>query len=220
MIKIVGLCGSRIKNGNMEALLQEAINHAVNQTDVEAELITLADKQIKGCIHCNWCVSKQSEGKFCSQKDDMRQIYPKILEADGIIVASPAHYGRLSGITADMIDRLRVFAHGNMYKSKLKNKIGGAIAIAFYRGGGIETTLASLNMLFHSAQMIIATSGSYQLGAGAVSSRDGKGKFEKEIRHIVLEDEIGVTSVKHLVDRMVELARIFKAGQNALEDNK
>jgi multimeric flavodoxin WrbA len=98
----------------------------------------------------------------------------------------------------------------------MKNKIGGALAVAYFRGGGLETTLLSINLLFFSLQMIVATSGLYQLGAGAVTSREGKGRFEKEPRHIVLEDDYGVNSARLLVGRMVELARIVQAGQAAL----
>ncbi len=215
MIKIVGLCGSRVKDGNMEALLEEALSHGKQRHGVETELITLQDKEIKGCIHCNWCVKKQTEGKFCSQNDDMGPIFEKLLKADGIILASPAHFGRLSGLLANMTDRTRVFVHGNHYGRGLKNKIGGALAVGFFRGGGIETTLLSINSVFNTLQMIAANSEVYQLGAAAVTSREGR--FATEPRHIVLEDQFGVWSAKRLVDRMVELARIVKAGQEALE---
>ncbi|MBU1902862.1 MAG: hypothetical protein KJ573_04645, partial [Proteobacteria bacterium] len=65
------------------------------------------------------------------------------------------------------------------------------MAISFFRGGGIETTLSSINLFFLTQQMIVATGALYQLGAGAYSSLEGKGKFEKEPRHIVLEDDYG-----------------------------
>jgi multimeric flavodoxin WrbA len=146
-------------------------------------------------------------------------VYNAALDADGIIIASPAHFGRLSGMTANMIDRMRVFVHGNHYKARFRNKIGGAMAIAYFRGGGIETTLQSINVHFSAVQMIIATPDGhnrYQLGAGAFTTREGKGRFEKEIRHMVLEDDYGVASAEGLVDRMVDLARIVKAGQAAL----
>ena len=216
MIKIVGVCGSRVKNGNMEALLEEALLQAKQHDGVNAELIALHGKTIHGCNHCNWCVKHQSKDKFCVQEDDMASIYPKLLDADGIIMASPAHFGRLSGILANMIDRMRVFVHGKFYGQRLKNKIGGALAVGFYRGGGIETTLFSINGVFFGFQMIIATSGLYHLGAGAVTSRDGKGRFEKEPRYMVLEDDLGLSAARKLADRMVELARIVKAGEKAL----
>ncbi len=215
MIKIIGFSGSRVKDGNMEALLAHALSQAGNHSDVETELITLAGKKIGPCNHCNWCIGNQTEDRPCVQQDDMGDIYPKLLAADGIIVASPAHFGRLSGASADLIDRTRAFLHGNQYHFSLKNKVGGAMAMAFYRGGGVETTLSSINLFFHCHRMIMAN-GTYQLGAAAFSTREGKGRFEPEIRHIVLEDDLGVAAVRALVDRTIELARIIKAGRAAL----
>lgn len=217
MIKILGISGSRVKNGNMEALLEACLSRAGEHEGVETEIISLAGKEINGCNQCNWCVRNQSEEKFCVQEDDMVPVYPKILEADGIILASPAHLGRLSGMLANTADRLRAFVHGNMYRHALKDKIGGALAVAFFRGGGIETTLFSIDLVFLTLQMIVANSGAFQLGAGAFTSREGKGGFEKEPRHIVLEDEYGVDSTRRLADRVVELARIFKAGRETLQ---
>lgn len=147
----------------------------------------------------------------------MAEIYPKLLAADGILLASPSHFGRLSGLMADMIDRTRALVHGRTYKFPLKNKVGGAIAAAYFRGGGIETTLASLNLMFYVHQMVIATSGMVQLGAGIFTSREGKGGFEKEPRHQSLEDEYGMASAAMLVERMIELARILNAGKTVLD---
>ena len=217
MIKILGISGSRVKKGNTQALLGEALSHAQQSQAVETELIALAGKEINACNHCNWCIKKQTSEKCCVQEDDMVTIYPKLLAADGIILASPSHFGRLSGLMANMIDRTRAFVHGNIYKLPLKNKIGGAMAVAFFRGGGIETTLSSLNLMIFTHQMILASSGLYQLGSGAYSSPEGKGRFVKEPRHAVLQDEYGILSAKLLSDRMVELARIVKAGQHSLQ---
>ena len=216
VLKLLGISGSRIKDGNTTALLDESLNYARQQPAVETKIISLAAKSISACNHCNWCVRNQTEGKYCTLDDDMSAIYPALLAADGIILATPVHFGRLSGIMADLIDRTRAFVHGNTYKMPLRNKIGGAMALAFFRGGGIETTLSSLNLFFHVQHMIMASSGLYQLGAGAYTSPDGKGRFKKEPRHIVLEDTVGVMSAKRLVDRIVELAGIVRAGQEAL----
>lgn len=79
VIKLVGICGSRVKRGNMEALLDEAMTHARQHPDVEAEAIPLWDKETNGCNQCNWCIKNQSEDKPCVQDDDMKWIYPKLL---------------------------------------------------------------------------------------------------------------------------------------------
>jgi multimeric flavodoxin WrbA len=216
-VKFLGICGSPVKNGNVETLLRASLAHVEDREGVETEVIALADMQFEGCTHCNWCPKKQSEGKFCAQEDDMSAIYPKILAADGLLLATPVHFGRLSGSMANMIDRLRAFVHGNIYHGRLKNKVGGGLAVAFLRGGGVETALTTLNSMFLVFEMIIATSRLYQLGAAAFTSVDGTGKVNKGVRHMALEDPFGVASANLLAERMVELARIMKAGQRALE---
>ena len=69
MIKLVGICGSRVKQGNMEAFLDEAMNQARQYQDVEAESIALWGKEINGCNHCNWCIKNQSPDRPCVQDD-------------------------------------------------------------------------------------------------------------------------------------------------------
>lgn len=219
MIKIIGICGSRVKEGNVSALLEYGLSPIKKLKDVSSEVINLEGKKIGPCLHCNWCVNKQTPEKICAQEDDMAPIYPKLLEADAILIASPAHFGRLSGLTADWMDRTRAFVHGKFYKLPLKNKIGGAMAVAFIRGAGLETTLSSIDIFFLTHQMILANSRLYQLGAGAYSSREGKGRFEKDIRHMTLEDEVGVLSARMLVERVIDLARIVKAGTKALSSS-
>ena len=216
MLKLLGISGSRVKDGNTIALLEASLGYAREHHSVEVESVSLAGMNIAACNHCNWCIRNQTVDQYCTQDDDMSAIYPTLLKADGIILATPAHFGRLSGLMADFIDRTRAFVHANIYKLPLRNKIGGSMALAYFRGGGIETTLSSLNLFFYVQHMIVASSGLYQLGAGAFTSPDGKGQFAKEPRHIVLEDRVGVLSAKRLIDRIVELARIVSAGQEAL----
>ena len=99
-IKVLGVCGSPIQGGNTETFLEEVSKAAEGTGDVKTELISLAGREIRDCRHCNWCLTKQVEGKFCSQNDDMAEIYAKVLQADGLLLASPVYIGRLSGYLA------------------------------------------------------------------------------------------------------------------------
>jgi len=74
----------------------------------------------------------------------MEDIYPLVLEADALLLASPVYVARLSGYMASFLDRLRVFAHGNHYKGRLTDKVGGALGVGWFRHGGLETTLLIL----------------------------------------------------------------------------
>jgi hypothetical protein len=71
--------------------------------------------------------------------------------------------------------------------------------------------------MFFVFEMVIATSRMYQIGAGALTSTDGKGRTVKGVRHMALEDEFGVLSAQLLADRMVELATLINAGQEAIK---
>ena len=53
-------------------------------------------------------------------------------------------------------------------------------------------------------------------GGLVLSSLDGKGKTVKGVRHMALEDTLGLASSKEVVSRAVELARIVQAGKRAL----
>ena len=214
-IKILGVCGSPIEGGNTEVFLKEALKAAESASGVQIEFISLAGKEIRDCRHCNWCVTKQTEGKFCSQNDDMTEIFPRVLQADGLLLASPVYIGRLSGYLACFLDRLRVFAFGNLYRGKLHNKVGGALSVGWSRNFGIETTLISIVSAFMILGMIpvgphhgLGALG----GAGGLSSGDGTGKFDPEDKFGILRDEYGLKGARSLGQRIAEISKLLKAG--------
>ena len=216
-IKILGVCGSPIKQGNTAVFLKATLKAAEEMDGVTTETVFLSGKDISDCQHCNWCLTGQKPGQFCKQNDDMNGIYPLLVEADGLLLASPVYFARLSGRTACFIDRLRAFAYGNYYRGQLKGKVGGALAVGWTRHGGVETTLLSLNFAFSSLGMLIAHERGASLGAGGVSSLSGTGKFIPDDKLGVLKNEYGLRSARRLARRMVELIKIAKLGREALD---
>jgi len=213
-IKILGISGSPIKGGNTDALLREALKAAEASGEVQTELISLAGKDIRDCRHCNWCLRKQTEGKFCVQDDDMKEIFPEVIDADGLIIASPVYLGRISGYLACFLDRFRVFALGNLHHGGLHNKVGGALAVSWLRNAGIETTLIDILFAFMAVEMIPV--GPHHgvgalVGAGGLSSEDGIGKFDPEDKLGVLKDEFGLKGAHSLGQRIAEVAKLLKA---------
>jgi len=212
MIRILGIAGSPVKAGNTEALLKEALRVTASDPEVQTEVLNLSGLQIAGCQHCNWCIKNQTPEKFCVVSDGMDEIYPAVVRADVIILATPVHIGRMSGLMANTIDRMRVFVYGNIHRGKLKDKIGGALVVGFLRHGGIEATLSNLNTTFALFNMI-----SVGRGGLTLSSLDGKGKTTKGVRHMVMEDAFGLFTAKEVVQRAVEIAKIVQAGKKALK---
>ena len=212
MIKILGITGSPVRGGNTETLLKEALGVTASEPEVQTEVLNLSSLQITGCQHCNWCIKNQTTDKFCAISDGMDEVYPAVTQADVIILATPVHIGRMSGLMANMIDRLRVFVYGSIHRGRLKDKIGGALVVGFLRHGGLEMTLSSLHTTFALFNMI-----SVGRGGLALSSLDGQGKTTKGVRHMVMEDALGLLTAKDVVQRALEIARIVQAGKKALK---
>ena len=214
-LRILGICGSPVKGGNTDAFLSEALKTAEGLGDVSTEMIRLIEKKIGDCRHCNWCLSKQAEGSFCNLKDDMLEIYPKIIEADALLMATPTYAGRLSGYSAVFMDRFRALVLGKHYRGVLRNKVGAAMTVSWRRNAGPETTLLSVATAYLMWGMLLASpgEGGCEFGAVGVSSDGGSGQFVRGEKLGVLRDELGMASARALAKRTVELARIMKAGQ-------
>lgn len=144
---------------------------------LETETLNLSTKQIKNCVHCNFCLAKQKAGKYCSLEDDAQALFESLERSDIIVLASPVYFMRTSGMMATFIDRLRVFIFGNFAGGKLRNKIGISAGVSWLRHGGMETTHLSHLYAFITLDMIPATihSSISPLGASALSAHTGKG---------------------------------------------
>ena len=103
-MKVVGICGSPRK-GNTEWMLRKLLEGAA-KSGAETDLILLRQKNIKGCDGCLKCEvgGKQRKG-LCRVLDDVQEIYPKLVEADGLALATPVYFEMLSGLLKNFMDR-------------------------------------------------------------------------------------------------------------------
>ncbi len=217
-IRILGVCGSPIRDGNAEAFLDEALKAAGAQDGVSTSEILLSGKKVGDCRHCNWCLAKQEEGRFCAIEDDMAEVYPLVVEADALLLSTPTYAGRLSGYMATFIDRLRALVLGKCYRGALDGKVGGAMTVAWLRNAGPETALLSVISAFLMWGMVVVSpgEGGCQFGAVGLSSSGGTGKFDPKDRLGVLKDDIGMESARSLGRRTVQMTRVLRAGRHAL----
>ncbi len=100
MVKLLALLGSVRRGGNTQLLLESVINGA-KIAGAEAEIIRLSDLKIAPCMNCGGC----DEDGICVQKDDMQQLFDKLLTYDLILLASPIYFMGVSAWTKAMIDR-------------------------------------------------------------------------------------------------------------------
>ncbi len=211
MTQIIGISSSPVKNGNTETLLDHMMKTAKN-IGCDTKSVKLSSMDIKECIHCNACISKQKEHKYCMLQDDAQTVFEMAEEADILLFASPVYHMRTNARMAALMDRMRVFIFGNISSGKLKNKVGISAAVAWKRHGGFETTHLSHMYAFFNFDMIpVGCHHSISpLGASVVSSRDGHGIFEKDIKLGILEDKAGLKSGEMIIKRAVEVSKSLK----------
>lgn len=99
-MKVLGLFGSPRRGGNTDLLLEEMLKGAQSQ-GAEIDKIFLSEYDISGCQECRSC---EATGN-CVIQDQMQEIYPKLMEADYIILASPIFFYGVTAQAKRMIDR-------------------------------------------------------------------------------------------------------------------
>ncbi len=209
--KIVGICGSPVKDGNVETFLNGAIE-GLPAKNIERDLIHLSGLEIRDCLHCNYCLTKQTPGRYCAINDDAQMIYEKAEAADILVLASPVYFMRTSARMAALIDRFRVFIFGNLTAGRMKNKIGVSMAVSWLRQGGLELTHLSHITAFLGLEMIPACvhKGISPLGASAYASPQGSGDFDPKIPLGIEQDDPGLQSARLILRRALELSKLVK----------
>ena len=184
-MKLLGIVCSPRSGGNTEILVRTALESAEKE-GARVELWSIVGKDVNPCDHCGSCY-KTGE---CHIKDDMQELYPKIKEADGIILGSPVYFWSVSAQAKLVIDRAYALRRPI---ARLEGKIGGAVAVAGRRGQVEALTL--MNTFFLGNGMM-------PVGLGV----DGRGSEKGEVK----QDQRAMTSAIELGKKMVELIRRSK----------
>jgi multimeric flavodoxin WrbA len=159
-MKVVAFNGSARKDGNT-AILVNTVFKELKKAGIKTELVQLAGKKIRGCIACMKCFENQD--KRCALKGDvLNDCIEKMLEADGIILASPTYFTDVSAEMKALIDRAGFVAKAN--QDMFKRKVGAGV-IAVRRGGAIHA-FDTLNHFFFINQMVVPGSSYWNIGIG------------------------------------------------------
>jgi multimeric flavodoxin WrbA len=99
-LKVMGIFGSPRRGGNTDTLLEETLK-GTEKEGAEVERLHLTDFTITPCKECHGC----DQTGECVIFDDMQKIYPKLLDADVIILASPIFFYGISAWAKAFVDR-------------------------------------------------------------------------------------------------------------------
>lgn len=145
-MKVLLLNGSPKANGNTALALKE-MAAVFAREGIEAEIIHVGNKDIRGCIACGSCGRL---GK-CVFDDLVNEVAAKFEAADGLVVGSPVYYAGANATVMALMQRLFYSSHFDKTM-----KVGASVAIA--RRGGCSATYDEMNKFFGISGMPIAPS--------------------------------------------------------------
>lgn len=132
LLKVLGIMGSPRLKSNTDLLLDEALSGAESQ-GAQVEKLVIDRLKISPCREYYGCLKDGN----CVIRDDMDSVYPKLLEADIVIVASPAFFYGLSAQVKAVIDRCQaLWARKHILKQRLPDagRKGAFIGVGATKG--------------------------------------------------------------------------------------
>ena len=187
-MKVLIINGSPRVNGNTTIALNEMLK-VFEKEGVDAEVVQIGNKDIRGCIACGSCFEK---GK-CVFNDIVNELAPKFEAADGLVVATPVYYASANATLIACLDRLFYSTHFDKTM-----KVGASVAVA--RRGGCSATFDELNKYFTICGMPVASSQYWN----SVHGRE-KGQAEQDLE--------GLQTMRVLARNMTFLMKSIALGK-------
>jgi len=107
-MKVLLISSSPHKEKSTTFLLAKEVLKGLAQEGVETEVIHLDDFKILFCKHCEECHRRILN---CPLQDEVAVILKKMLDADGIILASPNYIDQITASMKAIFDRSAHFIH-------------------------------------------------------------------------------------------------------------
>ena len=196
-MKIIGINCSPRKGQTTQKSLEACLNAVHNESsDIETDIIELADLNVHGCLGCGYC-RKQLK---CKQEDDFNSLIPVLSDEEvaGIIIATPVYLGTLTSQCKAFLDRTIVLARNG---SLLRNKVGGVLAVGGVRNGGQELTIQAVQAAMFCHDMVC-------VGGGTKAAHFGAALVSNEQKGIEC-DEIGIETARDIGRRVTGLAMLL-----------
>lgn len=192
-MKILTINGSpKIKGGCTDRALRE-VEKTLEENGVEFERINVGNKDIRGCISCNYC---REHGK-CVFNDLVNETASKLADADGIIVGTPVYYAGANGQILAFLDRLFYSTSGTV---DMTMKVGAAVISS--RRAGSTSALDEINKYFTICSMPVVSSTYWNEVHGNTAEQ-------------VDQDPEGLQTLRNLARNTAFLVKAIKAQKEA-----
>jgi len=191
-MKVLAVNGSARKDGNT-AILVRRVFKELEAEGIQTEMVQLAGSLLRGCTACRQCFERKDR-RCVLTGDVVNDLIARMIEADGILLASPTYFSDVTAEMKALIDRVGYVTKAN--GDLLRRKVGAAV-VAVRRGGEIHA-FDTLNHFFLISQMIVPGSIYWNMGIG------------REIGEVEKDDE-GLRTMETLGRNMAWLLKKISA---------
>jgi NADPH-dependent FMN reductase len=126
---VIGISSSPIRGGNVDRMVQHILGHSGKPTRF-VNLTELSFSPCRGCAHL--C----AKDNLCRLEDDLKSLYPEMIDAEAFVLGTPSYFNNLNGFMAIFLERLWAFRHRRF---PLEGKPFAVIAC-----GGIQTPIPAI----------------------------------------------------------------------------
>jgi len=103
-LSIYGFSSSPIIDGNVDRMVQYILKHSGKQS----EFINLTQLSYSPCRACAHLCARDN---MCKLDDDLKPFYPKLMEADAIVLGTPSYFNNTNGFMMVFLERLWALRH-------------------------------------------------------------------------------------------------------------
>ncbi len=190
-MKIIGINGSPKANGNTKAAL-DLMGEVFAQEGIAFEVMHIGSK-LAPCTGCFRCAKTHT----CTLPDDgLNEMYQKLIQADGVVFASPVYFASITSGMRCFMDRMGCIDMNN--GRQFRFKVGVPVAVA--RRAGAVNAIDELIHYINYAQMIIPGSLYWPLAFG---NKPGE----------VTQDIEGVQTLQVLAQSTAFVMKAMEAGK-------
>jgi multimeric flavodoxin WrbA len=169
-------------------LTEEMVKYILSKAGEPSEFISLAGKNIRGCVGCCGC----AENNICVLEDDWAAIRDRMFEAEAIVFGAPNYYGTINALGHAFLERTFSLRHRERFR--LAGKLNVIVTTGSEEDSQVEDVVRKVFRSNYMAEPVGALKAAgisqcYQCGygegcaAGSVVSRHG---FLDEIRESIL----------------------------------
>ncbi|MCL2508472.1 MAG: flavodoxin family protein [Oscillospiraceae bacterium] len=184
MNKILAVNGSPHQDGNTARMLKTVLGVCA-EAGCDTELYQAGGRTVRGCVACGGCGTHIGR---CATDDWMNELYPKMADADAILLGSPTYFADLTPEIKAIIDRTGYISRRD--GMRFSRKIGAGVC-AVRRSGAIHV-LDSINHFFLINDMVVPGSSYWNMSL-ALSPGDCE------------QDDEGMTTLRRLGENIVWL---------------